>query len=209
MWVGSGLLGAVAIVLPIQGALLLAHPEPLSNANSPIQPWVFVMVYTGFMLQGVFLLAGYWCYARDRWPRELTARLGSRPAARLTRLDALALVLAGVALAANAAPVASGTALGVLSVALTAAPVVGGAALVSRRLRRPAGLPTGLATAALYVASGAAASWGTYATLLTTISNPLAGPAGAHASDVPAHVALALCGFALAWAGLVRRASRP
>lgn len=208
MWVGAGLLGAIAVALPVQGILLMVHPQPVADAASPIAPWVYAVVYPGFLLQGVCLLAGYWFYARDRWPDLLSGRLGSGPASGLDAWAWAALALAAVAAAAQLRGVSSGTALGVLTTILIGAPLLGAAALVASRMGRPTGLPRALVTATGYVATGAAASWGTYGALLAAIPNPLKGAAGAHPADALVHVALAVSGFALAAAlggGLIKR----
>jgi hypothetical protein len=111
VWVGIGLLFQIVV-----GAVLLGMFPATSQASSGsrafggIQPWVFVMVYAAFAVQGAALAIAFACHVRARWGRLLgarteevlarrTARLGSRPEDRLAQMaNAVAAMSVAVAL---------------------------------------------------------------------------------------------------------------
>ncbi|MFB9907975.1 hypothetical protein [Allokutzneria oryzae] len=62
MWVGTGLLGVIAVAQPIS-----ALGGEVSTGTGPVQPWVYTVVYSGFTAQGVLLGAAFLFYARTRW----------------------------------------------------------------------------------------------------------------------------------------------
>ncbi|MFB9468121.1 hypothetical protein ACFFR3_01310 [Nonomuraea salmonea] len=80
LWVGSGLLSVVIVSAPV----VLAASGLDALDGGPIEPWVYAMVYGGFIGQGVGLMAAFALYARDRWPAVFTTRL-SHPFPSLTR----------------------------------------------------------------------------------------------------------------------------
>jgi hypothetical protein len=103
--VGTGLLGVMAIGFPLAALVAVASGDGLviDSADALVEPWVYGVVYTGFAVQGVALLTGFWLYAWDRWPSALRGRVGVPsvvPALRAV-LDPLTTgaVLAAVALA--------------------------------------------------------------------------------------------------------------
>lgn len=63
MWVATGFLAPIVILTPA-GA-------PLANAESTqgLAPWVYVVVYASFTIQGLVLLAAFAFYAANRWGR--------------------------------------------------------------------------------------------------------------------------------------------
>lgn len=70
MWVGTGLLAPIVLIVPLQ--LLVGTSSPGEAAGPPpIAEWVFAMVYAGFIWQAVFLLTGFVLYARSRWGDRL------------------------------------------------------------------------------------------------------------------------------------------
>lgn len=86
MFVGTGLLGELVATVPL--AVLLEGPG-LFDSGGPIQPWVYVLVYTGFLVQGAGLMAAFALYARDRWPAVFAAPLAFAPATPARRLHVL------------------------------------------------------------------------------------------------------------------------
>ncbi|NBE98676.1 hypothetical protein FE391_40240 [Nonomuraea sp. KC401] len=64
MWVGTGLLSVVVVTAPI----MVTAGGIAVFSGGPIEPWVYMMVYGGFVGQGMGLMATFVLYARDRWP---------------------------------------------------------------------------------------------------------------------------------------------
>lgn len=94
MWCATGLLGTIVLLLPAALLASLAGPQPQAAGLSL---WVYVLVYTGFALQGVLLLVGSWYYTVDRWPALQRPRSPAPP----TRTQGVwILVAAAVALTA-------------------------------------------------------------------------------------------------------------
>ncbi|ANN21378.1 hypothetical protein SD37_41270 [Amycolatopsis orientalis] len=63
IWIGTGLLAPIVLDLPVIVADLM-KPQP---AGTPLENWVWAVVYGGFAWQGVLLLTAFVLYARDRW----------------------------------------------------------------------------------------------------------------------------------------------
>ncbi|MEU8108939.1 hypothetical protein AB0C18_35055 [Nonomuraea muscovyensis] len=76
LWVGTGLLSVVVATTPL--SVLVEGADVLPSAG-PIQPWVFAVVYSGFVAQGVGLMVSFALYARDRWPHVFTTAVTDRP----------------------------------------------------------------------------------------------------------------------------------
>jgi hypothetical protein len=105
IWIGTGLLGPVALSLPIGlvvQAIVGGGPAPGDNG---LQPWVYGIVYGGFVVQALALAAAFVLYARVRWAAVLqldVRTLALRQAPRRSRAVVQAAVLAaGVAAVAN------------------------------------------------------------------------------------------------------------
>ncbi len=82
VWVAAGLLAPIAVGLPVGlalQALIGGAPAPADNA---LAGWVYALVYGGFVLQAVGILAAFWWHAHERWPGWLRAR--RRPASAAT-----------------------------------------------------------------------------------------------------------------------------
>lgn len=71
MWVGTGFLATIAAGVPIAAALTALDGGDAfdGGAASIVQPWVYRVVYAGFIVQGIGLLTAFVRYARARWPR--------------------------------------------------------------------------------------------------------------------------------------------
>jgi hypothetical protein len=106
-WVGIGLL-MPAVVKVVNGATAaaLTGGEAVTLSGGLVEPWVYVVVYTCFTVQGLLLTAAFWLYARDRWGDRVGAgrRACSRPAQPTRELQVVlgyggALVAGGIAAA--------------------------------------------------------------------------------------------------------------
>ncbi|RFU38588.1 hypothetical protein DZF91_26880 [Actinomadura logoneensis] len=71
IWVGTGLLAPLTLAVPlgtvVQFALGEGSPTSAPGA-SMLDPWVFVVVYGGFIMQAAGLTIAFVLYARARWP---------------------------------------------------------------------------------------------------------------------------------------------
>lgn len=190
LWVGTGLLGVIVVTTPLG---LLLEGAALFDVGGPIEPWVYVMVYGGFIGQGVGLMAAFVLYARDRWPAVFTTTAEApyqsltRPFQRVVAWGSLlvAAVIGGVRFSwafggdaglppEAAAAMTSAGALqqgikGLLAVAAGAALVV----LVRANARRPFWQPLVVA----WLGSGSLFGWGLYAMIITATAAPLSGGA--------------------------------
>ncbi|WP_441246789.1 hypothetical protein [Kitasatospora sp. McL0602] len=104
MWVATGLLGTLLAALPVDLlANLLLGPEqvPPTQQADGLRPWVYVLVYGGFSVQGLALLAAFALYARERWPGLLRSTVSDLPRTDTLTLQRV-LTCAAVLLAAPA-----------------------------------------------------------------------------------------------------------
>lgn len=178
LWVGSGLLSVVVVSAPV--VLAASGLEALSGG--PIEPWVYAMVYGGFVGQGVGLLAAFVLYARDRWPAVFTTRLSlafPSPTAPLQRVIAWGAFPVAVALGVimlvgviGADPYLAVQDLlrGTLAIAAAFALVE----LVRRRGDGPFWRPLAL----LWLGSAVLFSWGLYAMVLSAAGGPVSAGEG-------------------------------
>ncbi|MEU0384010.1 hypothetical protein [Streptomyces chartreusis] len=184
VWVATGLLAPIMAGFPAQLVV-----KAFSGGSAPgqdhepfLHAWVFTVVYTGFILQGLALGALFVLYARDRWGHLWRGRVWELPVGALgpahRALAVAAGVLALLPLALHVLWACGGTAglsegraadrggdfyvlEAVYAVFLLVA-VAGGFLLAFRRGRAlPAAVPLGLA----WVGSGAVACWGGWLSL--------------------------------------------
>ncbi|MFE8973883.1 hypothetical protein ACFYM7_10650 [Streptomyces cyaneofuscatus] len=111
MWVASGLLLPVMTAYPLQMAVRLLGGDggqTSGGAGHPfLDPWVFGVVYGGFIVQGIALGTLFALYAEERWGHLWQGRLRdlprtpSSPVLRVTALVALAPGLAHLLWAAG------------------------------------------------------------------------------------------------------------
>ncbi|KUJ69094.1 hypothetical protein ACZ90_14745 [Streptomyces albus subsp. albus] len=191
MWLASGLLAPIVAIAPL---LPLFTADSVDRDPDPfLSPWVYLVVYGGFALQGVLLAAAFTLYTRVRWAPLWTARNdgGPRGADRGP----------GHAVAAPLAAVAGVIAIGVAAVYLSWAcgstagmppalvaerggtqylvhashgvfallAAVGVAGLVHRRPRRR---PVWIPVAATWLGAGAMFGWGCW--MLVTLGHKFA-----------------------------------
>ncbi|MEV4256916.1 hypothetical protein AB0J52_27450 [Spirillospora sp. NPDC049652] len=83
IWVGTGLLAPLAVGIPlgtiVQFALGEGSPTSSSGASA-LDPWVFAVVYGGFITQAVGLTAAFVFYAKARWPEAFALLARDVPA---------------------------------------------------------------------------------------------------------------------------------
>ncbi|MGW3583370.1 hypothetical protein ACWDM8_18855 [Streptomyces rubiginosohelvolus] len=84
MWVASGLLLPIMTAFPVQLAVRLlggGDGRPVGEGSSEpfLDPWVFGVVYGGFIVQGLALGALFALYARERWGDLWRGRLRDLP----------------------------------------------------------------------------------------------------------------------------------
>ncbi|WP_329574536.1 hypothetical protein [Streptomyces sp. NBC_01361] len=178
MWVATGLLTPIMTGYPLQ-LLVRAFGGSVNHGGSKSGPfldeWVFGVVYTGFILQGLALGTLFALYARDRWGhtwRGPVRELPPPPAHARRTLAVAAAVLAlfpltlhllwacGATTGLNSARIADRSSdfyvLEATDVAFLAAAVLGALSLTFRR----GGLPVKLPLALAWLGSGAVACWG-------------------------------------------------
>ncbi|MEU6719985.1 hypothetical protein ABZ897_51745 [Nonomuraea sp. NPDC046802] len=174
LWVGTGLLVVVAVTAPL--ALLVGGPAVFAGGG-PIQPWVYMVVYGGFVGQAAGLTTAFVLYARARWPRVLTRPFtGPRRSFHdVVAWGALAVAapVGGTwlvwAVGAPSTQAIQGVLRGLLA--------IGGAAALVALVRRRGGART---FAVAWLGSGSLFANGLYSTIVRLVGGPLAGgPTGA------------------------------
>ncbi|MFJ3964455.1 hypothetical protein [Streptomyces sp. NPDC090036] len=183
VFVATGLLTPIVVAYP--GQLLLralgSGPDPVVEAARVpfLDPWVFVVVYTGFIVQGLALAGLFVPYARERWGwrwqgvtgKRLPPSTGVVAAAAAVGSLAIAAVYgywtfggtAGLG-AANVADRSSDTAVGSATHVLCALAAAAGALLLARGGTLPASRPLGLA----WIGGAATLSWGAWMLIAST-----------------------------------------
>ncbi|MEV8022986.1 hypothetical protein AB0O76_43205 [Streptomyces sp. NPDC086554] len=181
MWAATGLLTPIMAGFPLQllvKALGGSVNEPSADDGSSafLDAWVFGVVYTGFILQGLTLGALFVRYARDRWGHLWRGRVQdlSRTTPTSTRRIAVAAALLAIGPATLHLLWATGATLGLdeasaeqrttdfylleaLDIGYLGAAVAGGLLIAFRRM--PA-LPVKVPLALGWLGSGALACWG-------------------------------------------------
>ncbi|MFD8330182.1 hypothetical protein [Streptomyces lydicus] len=188
MWGATGLLAPIVTVFPAQTlAAAVRGGSPGDGGGSPdalLAPWVWSLVYTGFIVQALALGTLFVLYAGERWAHLWRGRIGAlpdSPTRSARRLTAAAVAVLSLLPATTHLLWASGSTTGlnaaraaatdldsrlndagyVLFALLTA---VGALALGYGRSRR---VPLLLPLAATWIGSGALAGWGGWLTLTT------------------------------------------
>ncbi|MFE5943468.1 hypothetical protein [Streptomyces sp. NPDC056480] len=185
MWAATGLLAPIMAGYPTQLAVALVTGD--EQAAAPAEPflhsWVFAVVYGGFILQGLSLGTLFVLYARDRWGRLWSGRLGelsarvSGPGVRTTALVAAAVALLPLTLHVRRLFGATeglsprqiaerDTDFTVLEFQGSVFVVVAVALTLCLVLRRPARLKVRTVLALAWTGSGAVGCWGAYLSLV-------------------------------------------
>ncbi|MEV7788904.1 hypothetical protein AB0O72_26500 [Streptomyces sp. NPDC088106] len=191
MWVATGLLAPIMAGYPLQLLVRAFGGGAAGTSGGDGEPflheWVFAVVYTGFIVQGLALGALFVLYARERWGRLWRGPVGDLPAGMTGRSQrAVAVAAAAFALfpltlrtvwacggttGLNEGVVADrGSDFHVLEslyVVYLLAAVAGALVLAFRRL--PA-LPVRVPLALAGIGSGAVACWGGWMTAAALLS---------------------------------------
>jgi hypothetical protein len=184
VWVATGLLAPIMAGFPLQLLVkLLGGTVHKASGSEPfLDEWVFGVVYTGFIVQGLALGTLFVLYARDRWGHLWRGRVWELPvgvvgaAQRATAAAAAVVALLPLTLhvlwaCGSAAGLSDGRAadrtgdfyvLEALDVVFLVA-AVGGAGLLAFRRGRALSVKVPLALA--WVGSGAVACWGGWLSL--------------------------------------------
>ncbi|MFJ6567286.1 hypothetical protein ACIQNU_07680 [Streptomyces sp. NPDC091292] len=190
MWVATGLLTPIMAGYPLQLLVKAVGGTVNRSAGEGSEPflheWVFGMVYTGFIVQGLALGALFVLYARDRWGHLWQGRVHELPVSRVaaaqraTAVAAAVLALlpatmhalwacggtAGLAPARIADRTSDFYVLEISDALFLAAAVAGGWLLAFRRVprawrvRTPFALPVKVPLALAWTGSGALTCWG-------------------------------------------------
>jgi hypothetical protein len=87
MWVATGLLAPIMTGFPLQLLVRLCGGSVHKGSGAGHRPfldeWVFGVVYTGFIVQGLTLGTLFALYARDRWGHLWRGRVGELPSGSL------------------------------------------------------------------------------------------------------------------------------
>ncbi|MGP3636180.1 hypothetical protein ACTU45_22955 [Streptomyces sp. 24-1644] len=181
MWIATGLLLPIMTGFPVQLLAGLLGGGTPATANAGRRPfldeWVFGVVYTGFIVQGLALGTLFVLYARDRWghlwqgalcdlqdgPTTSVLRLGAVVATVIALVPGTMHLLwaAGSTAALNPTRIEERTsgfyALQAVDVLFVAATVAG---VLLLAFRRGGGLPLWVPLALAWGGSGALACWG-------------------------------------------------
>ncbi|MFB9878311.1 hypothetical protein ACFFMN_10250 [Planobispora siamensis] len=192
MWVGIGLLAPLPLLAPLTALAAVLEKGAVVPAGAPVAGWVYLVVYAGFICQGIGLAAGFLHHARHRWPAVFEARTseGAAGAAGPARELQTFVAWGAVAVAAVLVVIDLGWALGAeygltaemiaqrrfgarlqdgVNAALAAAAVTGLLTVVRRRSDRPLWIPVALA----WVGSGGMFGWSLWSMVVTLTPNPL------------------------------------
>jgi hypothetical protein len=68
MWVATGLLTKFVAAVPVVAAVEALRSDPIGRSGAgPVEPWVYSVVYAGFVGIGVGLMLAFILYVRVRW----------------------------------------------------------------------------------------------------------------------------------------------
>jgi hypothetical protein len=186
LWVGAGLLSVVMVTAPLG---VLIEGVSVFDTGGPIESWVYLAVYTGFIGQGAGLMTAFVLYARDRWTTVFTTSIGHRHTSLTRPFQTVvgwgSLLVAGIVggtrlswalggaaglppeTAASLTPAGSmrEAVQGLMAIAAGAALVV----LVRARGRGPFWRPLVVG----WLGSGAMFGWGLYSMIVTFAAGPL------------------------------------
>lgn len=180
MWVGTGFLAMIALAVPLSMLAALARGESLFPAvESIVQPWVYQMVYAGFICQGIALMTALLLYARKRWatlpsvqPSKLHSLLATVSAILAFFISAWYLFwAAGGTIGVPAQTIATSAFYAHLMDAVFGVLSLAGGVGILMLVRRPT---SWLALTLAWVGGATNFSWGLWFTINVLMSSPLA-----------------------------------
>ncbi|MFC4114573.1 hypothetical protein [Nonomuraea zeae] len=178
LWVGTGLLSVVVATAPVA----VAAGGAAVFSGGPIAPWVYLMVYGGFVGQGCGLIAAFALYSRERWPAVFTTRLdlpftsATRPLQEVVAWGAL--LVAGAAGAVRLSWTVSEPFAAALQDGFKGLLAIAGAVALLALVRRRAGGPFWRPLVLAWLGSGTLFGWGLYAMIVRSAGGPLGAGAG-------------------------------
>ncbi|MFH8344444.1 hypothetical protein [Streptomyces sp. NPDC018045] len=208
LWTASGLLTPLMLAVPTGSAVaaLTGTANPMTSGDF-LQPWVFVVVYGAFIVEGGALLGAFSVYAHRRWGALLRRRLaavpapapGVRAARRLLGVPAALLLAvlgvvdvlwglgmpAGAGAAALSARSAVTAASGVVQGLLSLAGAAGLTALLFPRRGAWRRLRTRVPLALAWLGSATVFAWGGTLWLSWTAADALTGGGASPARGLP------------------------
>ncbi len=186
IWIATGLLAPVVVLLPVAAPVVVGR----DSTGDALAGWVYAVVYGGFAVQGLLIVAAFVLYARRRWPAALDGSVPDRSALLPVQrfVAAVLCTLATMVAGFNAAWAFGSTAglgdlaqrqspadritLGVYAL-FAAATAAGLPALVAGR---PTRWPAWPALALTWFGSGAMVTWGLYLLIIATNDPALTSP---------------------------------
>ncbi|MEU7592963.1 hypothetical protein AB0B79_07990 [Streptomyces sp. NPDC039022] len=208
LWMASGLLTPLMISVPTGSAVaaLTGAANPMASGDF-LEPWVYVLVYDAFIVEGLTLLSAFWFHAHRRWGALLRRRLesvpapapGVRAARRLLGVPAAVLLAVlgaldvlwglgmptgpgGAALPARSVVTATS---GVVQGLLALAGAAGLAALLFPHRGRLRRLRTRVPLALAWLGSATVFAWGGTMWLSWTVADALTGGGSASTGGLP------------------------
>ena len=167
MWVATGLLAKFVLAVPVAALVsALAPGNAPREVRGPVQPWVYVVVYTSFAALGIGLMVAFVLYVKVRWASALRGSTQTFPpgATRIVQLplaNTAALIAIAVGLLHLAWAVARGTLVGALLDAIDAVIALGAAAGVLMMVHRVReSIPFWLPLTMTWVCAGSLFAWG-------------------------------------------------
>lgn len=211
VWIGTGLLVPAVLQAAAGGiAWLVSGGQAMRFEGGLVEPWVYAVVGASFALQGIFLAAAFWWYAKARWSHVFQP---AEPAKGATHDVQAVLVRGG---GGAAVVIAIGYAVWLLGdaspfgayepgwevsqrmhLAIAAAMALSAAIGAARMLRPSVRVPFGRAAVLAWVGSGSLFGWGLYQVVVVLSGASLTedvSPVGnlMHLASVLAGLALAL-----------------
>ncbi|MEV1177645.1 hypothetical protein [Nonomuraea sp. NPDC049784] len=169
LWVGTGLLSVVIVTVPI---MLLAGGLSVFETGGPIEPWIYMMVYSGFIVQGAGLMTAFVLYSRDRWPGVFTTRIDhafAGPTREFQTVVAWGALLVAVPIGVVKLP-------GGIQECVEGLLAIAGAVALVLMVRRRGRGPFWLALVVAWLGSGSLFSGGLYAVIISSVRAPLGTP---------------------------------
>jgi hypothetical protein len=186
MWVATGLLVPISIQAPLGALAAVLGGAPVIPGDL-VAGWVYLVVYTGFVCQGLGLTIAFIHHARHRWPPVFTARVDDGPPSPTRELQVFVargtVLVAGILAILNLSWVL-GSPLGLppdviarrsfmfylgygVNAAVAIAAAAGLSIVVGRRSGRPLWVPVTLA----WIGSGAMFGWSMWTMLVVLTPN--------------------------------------